>query len=492
MNNKISILHISDLHRSKGFEITNSALLSSLINDKDRYTTSDNPQIKSPDLIVVSGDIVRGSNMLIGSEIELQSQYDEAIDFLNELTRHFLDGDKSRIIVIPGNHDVDWKYSKESMVKVENTKVFDEKNNFKWEYLQESIHPNSPTRWSWKDLSFYKITNNGIYLKRLEAFSKFYSAFYGSSRTYSLKPAEQIDFFDYPQFNLTVAAFNSCFNNDHLRFVGDIHPDCIAKATLQLREFKKRGRLILGTWHHNTKGGPNESNYMDSTRLKNFINSGIVIGFHGHQHKTEVINEYNDVIEQKKITVFSAGTLCGGPKELPTGSNRQYNLIELESSTENDVIKVTLHVREKSESSSLDNPIWTPGRIDSNNVSYYAFEITNPYQIDISTVLMDIDNLMQKGDYDNAINCLMGMDLSNDFVRKFLIECILQTENHKLAIELFSKPLSHEEIIVVLNSATQLRNKSKIKEILDEISGTEISDPSTKLIINKAKAILNG
>src|SRR5690349_8148261 len=102
MTGIMSILHISDLHRSKGSEITNTALLASLVNDNDKFTAHETPRIKSPDIIIVSGDVIRGSVKLDGSEIEVQGQYDEAIEFLNQLTIQFLNGDKKRIIIIPG------------------------------------------------------------------------------------------------------------------------------------------------------------------------------------------------------------------------------------------------------------------------------------------------------------------------------------------------------------------------------------------------------
>ncbi len=197
------------------------------------------------------------------------------------------------------------------MEKIDSAKVFDEKNTLKWEILKEALNQNSITRWSWKDLSFYKITDTEKYKKRLEAFANFYTMFYGGEREYSIDPKEQYDIFDFPEFNLTITAFNSCHNNDHLRLVGDIHPECIANVNLKLRALQKKGRFVLSTWHHNTKGLPYDSNYMDNSRLKNFIDSGISIGFHGHQHKTELIHEFSDVIEQKKIIVFSAGTSCG-------------------------------------------------------------------------------------------------------------------------------------------------------------------------------------
>ncbi len=490
MTEIISILHISDIHRSQGCEISNNALLSSLINDKNQYTAYETPKIKSPDIIIVSGDIIRGSSKSDGSEVEVQNQYEEAINFFNELANHLLNGNKKRIVILPGNHDIDWKYSKESMEKIDSAKVLDEKNTLKWEFYNDSFNQfSSFMRWSWKDLSFYKIVDNEKYNKRLEAFTNFYSTFYGNERKYSLDPKQQYDIFDFPEFNLTITAFNSCYGNDHLRFVGDIHPECIANVNLKLLDFKKKGRLILGAWHHNTKGLPYESNYMENGRLKNFIDSGIAIGFHGHQHKTEIIHEFSDVIEQKKITVFSAGTLCGGPNELPVGNNRQYNLIEIKSVAENENLNVTLHVREKTESSPFDNPIWTAGRIDSKNVSHYSLEIKKPIALDINGGLLEIEKLMNVKNYSDAKSALLKLSIEDDFVRKFLAECILQTEDFALALKVFMIPRTNEEAIAVLNATIQLGNKTQMTEAANRAKALSLSDPAIKELIKKIEVI---
>lgn len=490
MANKISILHISDLHRSKGCEISNIALLSSLLKDKDRYSVSENPKIQSPDIIIVSGDVIRGSIRTTGSDAEVQNQYEEASAFLDELTNHFLDGNKNRIIIIPGNHDIDWKYSKESMEKMDISQVFDETSGLKWEILKEALNQNSITRWSWKDLSFYKIIDIHKYNKRLEAFVNFYHSFYEGKRRYSIDPKEQYDIFDFPEFNLSIVAFNSCCNNDHLRLVGDIHPECIANVNMKLRELHKKGRLILSTWHHNTKGLPHDSNYMDNSRLKNFIESGISIGFHGHQHKTELIHEYSDVIEQKKIIVFSAGTLCGGPNELPVGNNRQYNLIEIEDKNESPFLEVTLHVREKTDSSPFDNPIWTAGRIDSKNVSHYTLEIEKPIVSDTSTTLIEIEKLMIDRNYKAAKSVLLTLNEKDVFVRKFLAEYVLQTEDFELALKVFSDPQTDEESIIALNAAIQLGDKSQMKMIAKKINTHTPTDRGVIDLIKKVEALI--
>lgn len=491
MIGKTSILHISDLHRSNGSEITNTALIASLLNDNDKYTTLETPKIKSPDIIIVSGDIIRGSVKQDGSEIEVQAQYEEALEFLNQLTDVFLNGDKEKIIIIPGNHDVDWKFSKESMLKIGNDKVFDATGKVKNQILKETINHSSKVRWNWRDLSFYEITDYEKYNKRLEAFSNFYSIFYDGKRQFSLDPSKQYDIFDLPTYNLTIAAFNSCFNNDHLRLVGDINPACIGDASLKLREYKKKGRLIFATWHHNTKGLPYDSNYMDNSKLKNFIDSSIVVGFHGHQHKTELIHAYNDVVEQKKIIVFSAGTLCGGSEELPVGNNRQYNLIEIDwNNPEDKFINVQLHTREKSDSSSFENPIWKQGRIDSVLVSNYTVKVDKPRQPNSGSALIEVENLFMIGDFQKSKQLLLTLDSNDDFVRKYLVDLILATEDFQLALQVFKEPRNDEELISVLNASIQLNDKLEMKKLLILLQEISITNVIIKDFTNKIQALL--
>lgn len=486
----LSILHISDLHRNHDLKVTNQALLTSLRSDRNRYTEEESPKIKEPDIIIVSGDIISGSSGPTDPKVEIKKQYQEAKEFLTDLAREFLGGDKGRIVIIPGNHDIDWSSSKGSMTKIESKKVLDENDNLKWAFFNASINQTSKIRWSWKELAFYEITDVDLYNSRLALFAEFYSDFYDGKRSFSLRPEDQLDLFDFPTFNVSIAAFTTCFSNDHLRLVGDIHPDCIAKMEEQLRPLKRRGRLLLATWHHNTKGLPYDSNYMDHSRLKNFIDAGITLGFHGHQHKTEVIHEYSSPLEQKRIVIFSAGTLCGGRDELPIGHNRQYNLVEVFKTTSTEKLTVTLHVREKTDSSSLENPIWTPGRIDSKLVSHYSIEIDRPVSKDNMAQLIQVESLINSKDYPGAKVILKQMDTSDPFVRSFLVEYILQAEDHDLALETLKDPKNAAECIVVLNAAKEKKNKQVLPELIQKATPYAIGNAILTETIKKTEAIL--
>jgi 3',5'-cyclic AMP phosphodiesterase CpdA len=97
-----SILHISDLHRSPRDPISNDELVSALVGDRDRYVHEE-PAIPAPDAIVVSGDIIQGVPLgAANHEAELAAQYEVAGQFLDELVRRFLNGDRSRLILVPG------------------------------------------------------------------------------------------------------------------------------------------------------------------------------------------------------------------------------------------------------------------------------------------------------------------------------------------------------------------------------------------------------
>lgn len=490
MNKTVSIMHISDLHRSRDSHVSNSSLLSSLLNDIERYS-SETPKIIIPNVIIVSGDIIRGSVSKDNSEIEIQDQYNEASKFLNNLVTEVLEEDKERIIIVPGNHDIDWYTSKQSMNLIVDDQIKDSEGRLKSGVFEDTINTHSDMRWSWSDLKFYKVVNKVLYEKRLKYFIDFYNSFYENKRTYSLVTAEQFDVFDMPELGISVVGFNSCYNSDHLNKAGAIHPDCIAESNIAMKKLKRKGRLLLAVWHHNTKGMPYSNDYIDSSFLKNLIDSDIKLGFHGHQHKTEIIHEENNVFEQKNITVFSSGTLCGGPKELPTGYNRQYNIINiLNNDKDNKVLDVVLHSREKTAASSFDNPVWGKGNIDSGNSN---FELTVTKELvtfnndsELASAELFVSNKM----YDSAIMILQKLDKEDSFVRKFLLICYSEKDDFNSILDEFDDPINNEEAIHVLNAAIQLNNKKKMKILLSSSLISASRDPSVTHIKQKIETLL--
>ncbi|HUD68025.1 MAG TPA: metallophosphoesterase [Candidatus Sulfotelmatobacter sp.] len=105
---RFSILHISDLHRDLKDELANGPLLESLIQDIERYKDQV-PPILPPSLCVVSGDLIYGvSPRHPDPAAELERQYSQAVGFLISLADAFFNGNRERVVLMPGNHDVSY------------------------------------------------------------------------------------------------------------------------------------------------------------------------------------------------------------------------------------------------------------------------------------------------------------------------------------------------------------------------------------------------
>jgi hypothetical protein len=202
---RFSILHISDLHRDLQDELTNGPLLESLIRDIQRYDTQV-PTILRPSLCIVSGDLIYGvSPQHPDFHTELDRQYTQAVEFLISLTDAFFDGDRERVVLIPGNHDVSYPTVIASATRI-NVPVNPSERRV---LTDELFAPNTHLRWSWAEMCFFRIHDPGLYEQRLSAFAKAYGQFYSGKRSFSMLPEEQFCVFDYPSLTFSIAALNS-------------------------------------------------------------------------------------------------------------------------------------------------------------------------------------------------------------------------------------------------------------------------------------------
>ena len=182
--------------------------------------------------------MVQGSNKSIK---EIEEQYQRAKEFLERLCTELFEGNKERVIIVPGNHDVAWLTSSESMVKIQSENAG----------IQRILtEPKNGKRWNWNDLSLYEIKDFELYNRRFLPFAKFYESFYGGKRKYSLNPDEQFDIYEYDNEKLLFVGFNSCFLNDHLNAMGVINPNCISNCFSKINKSKYKGWVKIAVWHH--------------------------------------------------------------------------------------------------------------------------------------------------------------------------------------------------------------------------------------------------
>lgn len=466
---KLSVLHISDLHRDASNHVSNQNLLDSLERDRERYSQEDHVTIQPPDLIVVSGDIVQGVIDDSNPTATLSLQYEEAYHFLNTLTSAFVAGNKDRVIIVPGNHDASacsfYSSIQPMQVSESNHKAL----------ADQLFSQGTILRWSWNSFSLYRIADTTAYRQRFDAFIEFYNAFYNSNRQYPQDPSQQFDLFDLPEFDMTFVGFNSSYNNDMFNKQGFIHPDCISQARSRLRRPEYGGRLRLAVWHHNIEGPPRQTDYLDPEITDNLIDSGYSIGFHGHQHKPRYLqNRFRYGID-RSITVIGAGTICGTP---PYRYGRAYNIVELDTTTNTG----RLHVREM-KNDDFQLPIWGPAFVHNNSLAYLDFSFdpppgANAHGGKLTTMLARAKRLYEAGHHFEASQLVKGSITQDGIARRLFLECLIVLDDSQGIIDNFDPPQAAGEAVALMDALWIKGEKRRLGQVLDLSLVHNSSDPS--------------
>ena len=456
----LSVLHISDLHRDPANPIGNKILLESLERDRDHYTTKEDPQIAPPNFIIVSGDIVQGvKHGTPDAENVLRQQYDEALTFLNDLSSRFVDGDNGRVIIVPGNHDVSDNKFRQSLTTIDIASAK------KRALVTQLFTRDSPLRWSWDEFALYKIVDWETYHQRIAAFANFYKSFYGGQRSYSTDPSKQIDVFDFPDLGITVVGFCSCHNNDLLNRQAAVHSDCIAEAGNRLRDICLfHEPLRIAVWHHSTEGPPVEVDYMDPDIVQNLIDGGFSLGFHGHQHRPQFLDTRFRHGPDRRITVISAGTLCGGSA---LGFRRAYNVVEIDTEAR----KGCLHLREM-QNNNLQMPIWGPRSLPPNRTSYLDFTFDSPPKTfvrpDRRTILLTkAQKMYDGGQLREAADVLLPLATAEPLARRLFLQCLIRLDDGPAIMAVFDPPESAAEAIALMDSLWGENERQRLTEVLN-------------------------
>lgn len=448
---KFSIMHISDIHRGTHTDLNN--LFESLVRDSEEYVKQGIPK---PSLIVVCGDVVEGSDEPNAEDV-IRAQYYESTKFFEQLVEHFLGGEKERLIIVPGNHDMFRNMSKASMEKYETEETID----------RRMLRRDLTLRWSWQDLSFFKIIHFNIYQKRFNLFVEFYNQFYDTIRSISGVPEEYSDVVDLPEYNVSFALFNSCYQLDHLRCVGQIYPSAVMKQARRLRDLSRRGRLIIGVWHHHIHGLPEEENYMDYRILQPMVSNHIHIGLFGHQHFSQIINQYTSIEEERQMLLISSGSLYGGRKELATGCSRQYNIIEVDM--HNSVADITVNERMDAQS-DYDIPDWVKSPIGKHSLQDSYKQTIELETMDVDTQLLYLDDEVNRTkDYNAAINLLYKLYRNhpryNEMLDRYLNKANLSSDT---ILEFLAHPKSEVQAITLLNTVYDYATRTFAEQIVNE------------------------
>jgi Calcineurin-like phosphoesterase len=462
-----SILHISDLHRSPGDVISNDELIVALMGDRDRYSREDTA-IAVPEAIVVSGDIIQGVPLgVVDFETRVREQYAVAEEFLDQLAMRFLEGDRSRVVIVPGNHDVDWNTARSSLVRVDDEDI---PRNLGSELFRE----NSDLRWDWKTRTLFRIGDVDEYDRRLDLFWEFFDRFYaGVTGLLDINARPNACLFSLCDDRIGVAAYNSCNGNDCYSFHGSIGREVVARSHLDLKDCGKIFDLQMAVWHHNIDGPPHRSDYMDVDIVRSMIGSGFRLGLYGHQHKTQAVPHQIWLPDKERMGVISAGSLCAGASELPTGVYRQYNVLEISD----DFKSVRAHVR----SMAVAN-VFSPGLLmDFGGKSFADLDWNLPKTsagsaIDTGlarrrAIIGEAEEAAMGADPERAVQLLGTLELpAQSHERELFFNAAQKMENWVEIIDKTNPPNSIHELVQRFDAFSRMNDISSAVAALDEYS----------------------
>ena len=477
-----TVLHISDLHRDPGSGVTTTTLLESLRRDRDRYVAID-PALE-PDIAVVSGDIAYGvSGEDADADAKLRKQYAEAADFLIALTNQFFDGDRERVVLVPGNHDV----SHTHVLRASEVTELPTEVAQRAMLARQLRDPDSVWRWIWPEFKLRRIHDMSTYHRRLQPFADFYKDFYKGTRSFPIEPAAQYAVHDFAEHRLVIVALSSCYTNDLFNRIGRIHPDCVASATRAVDPYIKHGRVALATWHHNLAGGPHDSDYVDADVLQSLIDGGFVIGLHGHQHRPQYLEHRFTADRERAISVMSAGTLCGGPSTLPTGRMRSYNLVVVDPEAKTS----TLHVRDM-KNTMFELPVWGAAHVAEFSGSSITFELsTSARPASIMNSAGEAAELLRRGDAAGAF-ALVRPYMQDDLARRVGLEALQNSGDWTMIRALFNPPRSVAEFIALADALYELREKEELAELIETDFAKNTKDLAIRQCVDQAQRRCGG
>lgn len=324
-----TLLHISDLHRTSEPRPSNDELLAAIVSDAKRWEAEGIPQ---PELIIVSGDLIQGVALdASDADAEIAEQYREAGDFLRSLATEFVDSDRSKVIIVPGNHDVHWPRSLSAMRPLDTCPA---------RIGTKAFEASSSIRWNWKEQRAYEVVDANRYRSRFKFFRDFQRGFYEGLDASPLPDVNgDLVFAEFADLGLVVVGFASWHGNDCFCHVGEIDPSMLrASQTLLARS---EVPIAVAVWHHGIVGGPRANDYMDQRVIHRLVDFGIHVGLHGHQHYAAAAPFELHLPNLTSMAVVGAGSLAVGDRALPMGERRQFNVVVIDADNES----VTVHVR---------------------------------------------------------------------------------------------------------------------------------------------------
>lgn len=331
------ILHLSDIHLNnpETAETWRSQLEADLRNEL---------QVDRLDWLVISGDIADKST---------PDEYAAAANLVTGIMDRF-HIKKDKLVIVPGNHDLNWKLSR---------------RGYRLEYLDELEQEPIEGRSIPMGDDGILIRDDKSYGKRFSHFGKFHFDLTG--KRYPEEHSRQGIVYEFPNDGMIFLGLNSAWEIDHhFKQRSGIHPNAVDHVLDRISGIDCDGWLKIAVCHHPVSG-PAMMKKVDF--LERLAVCGFQVILHGHIHEAQQGFYHYD--PKREIHIVGSGTFGAPSGEMVAGIPLQYNLLVCDS----DKKEITVHTRkkEKPEGAWSADARWG----DKNSpVPYYTLKLKAPEQ----------------------------------------------------------------------------------------------------------------
>ncbi|WNG48784.1 hypothetical protein F0U60_35215 [Archangium minus] len=339
----LRILHLSDLHVGAGADPV--SLLQPLVAD---LTDPSDLAVNHLDYLVISGDITNRAD---------PAEFKKALEFVSALRERF-ELTAERCIIVPGNHDLDWK-----------TRVYE------WHSQLEVDVKKLPAGGYKQQGEGYLVRVDEKYPERFKNFSQhFHHPLL--QREYPLDPEQQCISLLSPDTRLQFLAMNSSWEVDQwFPERSHLHEGALSRGLLaaeqQLANARATGQLPadapvlrLAVWHHPITGNEKIQRDAFMSRLQQ---NGVRLVLHGHVHE-ERADLLGYTHPSKQVHVIGAGSFGAPTHHRPESVPRLYNLLEV--ARDHSLVRVYTRALRRAEGAWEGWAIW-PGAKRGERRTYY-------------------------------------------------------------------------------------------------------------------------
>jgi len=317
----VKILHLSDLH------VTHDG------RELNQLWGRARPAVAGQrfDFVVISGDLTQRASPV---------EYAKLKRFLEAEIEPLVVGDratvKTRVVIIPGNHDVDWTADVFDTLALANANVDLARQWFADGQWRPETQPYRVKVGHFGHASAFQLRTDR-YHERFAAVQAFLTEYYGDQLSYPHRPFALLDprgtgtgdwqAHVFPDLHVALLGFNSSYRNDRYWHGAQIHEDAITEARDHVdRIDHNRSFLRIGVWHHGLESHRNRPDRLTFENLTALVTSGIKVGFHGHVHKSHA--QLHRFITDD-FALVSTGTLGAASEDRPDAVANQFSIVDL-------------------------------------------------------------------------------------------------------------------------------------------------------------------